>query len=196
MKKGIAFFDFDGTITTRDTFLEFIKYSKGHWAFWTGFLFLSPYLIAFKAGLISNQKAKECVLRYYFKGVGIADFNLKCKAFAEAVIPNLLRPKAIERIQWHKEQGMEVVLVSASPENWLQDWCESMGIRLIGTQLEVHADLLTGNVRGRNCHGEEKVRRIREKFNLSDYQAIYAYGDTSGDRPMLGLAQFPFMKEF
>ena len=196
MKKGIAFFDFDGTITTRDTFLEFIKYSKGYLAFWTGFLFLSPYLVAFKVGLISNQKAKERVLRYYFGGVGILDFNKECKAFAATVIPTLLRPKAIERIQWHIEQGREVVLVSASPENWLKDWCESMGIRLIGTQLEVKADLLTGNVRGRNCHGEEKVRRIKEKFNLSDYQEIYAYGDTSGDRPMLALAHYPFMKEF
>ena len=196
MKKGIAFFDFDGTITTKDSFLEFIKFSQGSVAFWSGFLLLSPYLIAFKAGIISNQKAKECVLRYYFKNVTLEVFSRKCREFSEAVIPKLLRAKALERIQWHKENGMEVVLVSASPENWLKDWCAQMDIQLIGTKLELQADRITGNISGRNCHGDEKVRRIKEQFNLSDYQAVYAYGDTSGDRPMLALAQFPFMREF
>lgn len=196
MKKGIAFFDFDGTITTKDSFLEFIKFSKGSFAFWKGFLLLSPYLVALKAGLLSNQKAKERVLRYYYRDMTLEAFNIKCREFSQAIIPKLLRPKALERIQWHKANDMEVVLVSASPENWLKDWCAQMDIQLIGTKLELQADRITGNISGHNCHGDEKVRRIKEQYNLSDYQAVYAYGDTSGDRPMLALAQFPFMRAF
>ena len=48
VKKGIAFFDFDGTITTHDTFLEFIRFCKGTSAYYMGFLLNAPYLVAMK----------------------------------------------------------------------------------------------------------------------------------------------------
>ena len=82
MKKGIAFFDFDGTITTKDTLLEFIKFSKGSFLFYLGFLINSPYLVAMKLGLISNQVAKEKVLRFFFKNKDINEFNELCNKFA------------------------------------------------------------------------------------------------------------------
>ena len=68
MKKGIAFFDFDGTITKKDTLLEVIKFQKGTLAFYTGFFLLSPYLVAMKMKILSNQMVKEKVLKYFFGG--------------------------------------------------------------------------------------------------------------------------------
>ena len=196
MKKGIAFFDFDGTITTRDTLLEFIRFCKGTASFYAGFLVNIVSLVAFKAGIISNQKAKEKILRHFFKGMPAADFEDLCERFNSTRLPGLIRPKAVEEIRRLKEEGYVVVVVSASPENWIRQWASAMQVELIASRLEIMEGRITGKIVGRNCHGEEKVRRILEKYVVTDYRAIHAYGDTSGDKPMLSLATHPYFKPF
>ena len=196
MKKGIAFFDFDGTVTNKDTLLEFIKFSRGRWRFFFGFLINSPYLAAYKLKLISNQIAKEKILRFFFKDIPITSFKEECELFAEQVLPGLLRPKALEQIEKLKKEECVVVIVSASPENWIQNWAENNQLELIASQLEIADGKLTGKILGKNCHGPEKVRRILEKYTVKDYDEIYAYGDTKGDLPMLELATQKFYKPF
>ncbi|PZR27839.1 MAG: HAD-IB family hydrolase [Citrobacter freundii] len=196
MKKGIAFFDFDGTITTKDTLLEFIRFAKGTLPFYTGFMLNSPYLVAFKAKIISNQLAKEKILAYFFKGMPLAHFEEICQRFATEVLPGLLRPDALKEIRSLQEKNIEIVIVSASPENWLKQWAQSIGASLIATRLEVKNDRLTGKIEGLNCYGEEKVCRIKALYTLTDYLDIFAYGDSSGDKPMLALANHSSYKPF
>jgi phosphatidylglycerophosphatase C len=196
LTKRIAFFDFDGTITTHDTLLEIIKYCKGDARFYLGFCINAPFLFAYKAGIISNQLAKEKVLRYFFGRMTPGDFQKACDAFAASHLPPLIRPKAMQEIEKLKAAGAAVVIVTASAEQWLQQWCQQQGLQLMGTKLEVKNGLLTGKIDGINCHGQEKVRRIRERFDLSQYDEIFCYGDTKGDKPMLELATFSFYKPF
>ncbi|MEO5594857.1 MAG: HAD-IB family hydrolase [Chitinophagaceae bacterium] len=196
MKKRIAFFDFDGTITTRDTLLEIIKFQKGNFKFYLGFIINSPFIIAWKAGIISNQAAKERMLQYFFGKLPVNTFQQRCDEFAANKIPELIRPKAMHEIATLKASGAEVVIVSASAENWIQQWCSMNDLQLIGTKLQVKNDLLTGKIENFNCHGQEKVNRINAAFNLSLYDEIYCYGDTKGDKPMLRLATFSFYKPF
>ena len=196
MKKGIAFFDFDGTITTKDTFLEFIRFSKGNLRFYTGLLLNLPYLVAFKIKLIPNQKAKEKVLQFFFKDVSVTDFQEQCTLFALKFLPKLIRPKAIEEIKKLQQEGTVVVVVSASAENWIQNWAHDFGVELIASRLEVADKKLTGRLIGTNCRGKEKVRRILEKYSVSDYAEVYAYGDSKGDEEMLKLAKYAFYKPF
>lgn len=196
MQQPIAFFDFDGTITTKDTLLEFIKFSKGVTPFYAGFLLNSPWLVAYKLKIISNQKAKERIFTWFFRGTPLPAFREQCQRFADTVIPQLLRPKALEEIRMLKDKGFEVVIVSASPENWIKPWADRLSIECMGTRLEVKDNALTGRIVLRNCHGEEKCNRIRERFSLPEYTEIYAYGDTSGDKPMLALATKSFYKPF
>ncbi len=196
MKKTIAFFDFDGTITTKDTLLEITRFVKGDFSFILGFSLLSPWLIAMKLKLVSNTKTKERFLRYFFGGMPVAEFKKNCERFANEKIPALIRPKAMEEIQKHLRNGSEVVIVSASPENYISLWCAQHNISCIATRLETIDGLVTGKLQGKNCHGDEKVRRIHHDFNLPDYEEVYAYGDSSGDEPMLALANFSFYKPF
>jgi phosphatidylglycerophosphatase C len=196
VSQTIAFFDFDGTITTHDTLLEFIKFSKGRFRFYAGFLLNSPWLIALKLKLISNQAVKERILTWFFRGTSLPAFQQTCNRFAADVIPGLIRPKALQEIETLRQKGAAIVIVSASPENWIRPWADSLSIDLIATRLRIVDDRLTGRISERNCHGKEKVARITAAYHLADYPNISAYGDSSGDRPMLQLAQTVFYKPF
>jgi HAD superfamily hydrolase (TIGR01490 family) len=198
----IAFFDFDGTVTTKDTLLEFIRFSKGKLPFYLGFALNSPWLVAYRLKLISNQAAKERILSWFFRNTPLAEFQETCDRFATREIPGLLRPKALREISELQDKGFSIVIVSASPENWIRKWAESINAGLIATKLETRPGKpaedtrLTGRILGNNCHGKEKVRRIGETFQLDAYNEIYAYGDSSGDKPMLALAHHSFYRPF
>lgn len=203
MNQKIAFFDFDGTITTKDTLLEFIKFSRGSFRFYLGFILNGPWLIAYKLKLISNQKAKERILQFFFRNTPVDLFEQQCERFSREILPELIRPKALREITRLKESGATVVIVSASPANWIREWSEKMEAALLATQLETTpgnkgaASLrLTGKIFEVNCHGEEKVRRIKEAYALEEYNQIYTYGDTGGDVPMLKLGTTSFYKPF
>jgi phosphatidylglycerophosphatase C len=196
MKPSIAFFDFDGTITKKDTLFEIIRYQKGTNSFYAGMIVLLPALAAFKLKLISNQVVKQLVLQYFFRNTPASVFQEQCDAFCRDHLPSLIRSQALLTIKDHIRQGHRVAVVTASAQEWVAPWCKSLGIECIGTQLEVKDDVITGRIIGYNCNGEEKVRRIREVFDLPGFGDIYAYGDTSGDRPMLGLATFGYFKKF
>ena len=196
MKKEIAFFDFDGTITTKDTLLEFIKFSKGTFRFYLGFAINFHYLVAFKLRLISNQIAKEKILDFFFNNTSKQTFEEYCTSFSKDVLPQLIRPKALKEIRRLKEKNITVVIVSASPENWICKWAKQNELELIATKLEIRDNRLTGKLLGKNCHGNEKVSRIKDVYNLTDVTIVAAYGDSPGDRPMLRLADISYYKPF
>lgn len=196
MSDRIAFFDFDGTITHKDTLLEFIRFAKGDMAFYAGFFLYSPFLVAYKLKVISNHAAKQLILRHFFGNMPLSEFNAICQEFAVKVIPGMVRHKALHELEELKNKNFTIVIVSASAENWVALWAEKMGFRHIATRLETHSDTITGRILGRNCFGEEKVSRIRNEYNLAAYSKIYCYGDTSGDKPMLALGTNRFFKPF
>jgi len=194
--KKIAFFDFDGTITGKDTLLEVIKYQKGRARFYMGFLLNSPVLIGLKLKLVSNQAAKECMLKYFFRGMDIKSFQQGCDNFVDDVLPAIIRPAAIDEINKLKAEGFEIVVVSASPSNWIKKWTNANGLGLIATRLQTTDSLLTGYIEGINNNGDEKAVRIKTAYDLAKYSEIYCYGDSNGDKAMLALGTKAFYKPF
>ena len=192
----IALFDFDGTITKDDSLIKFIRFVVGDAKFIAGMVFLSPMLTVYKLGLIPNYKAKQMMLSYFFKGMSEAKLQEVANTYSLNHIDTILRPKAIEKIAWHQEQGHKVVVVSASIECWLKPWCDKNNLELIATQLEIKDGIVTGRLRTKNCYGIEKVNRVKEVYNLDEYETIYAYGDSRGDRELLELADESFYKPF
>ncbi|RYE16908.1 MAG: HAD-IB family hydrolase, partial [Sphingobacteriales bacterium] len=97
----------------------------------------------------------------------------------------------------HKQNGTKVVVVSASAENWVKPFCEEHQLICMGTKLEVDANgLLTGKLTGVNCNAAEKVNRIKCEFDPADFENIYAYGDSNGDKEMLAIATHPHYRFF
>jgi phosphatidylglycerophosphatase C len=196
MKNRIAFFDFDGTITTKDSLLSFIIFRNGKFKTVLGLMILSPYYLAYILKIIPVQTAKEKILRYFFRNLSIEKFQSDCNEFSSTILLNLVRPKALDEITRLQEKGVAIVIISASPENWLRPWTERTGADLLSTRLETRDGKLTGKIEGRNCRGKEKVRRIMTRYDLNQYEEVYCYGDTKGDKPMLQLATHAFYKPF
>lgn len=192
-------FDFDGTLTTKDTLLQFIRYAKGTAAFIGGFLLFSPLLILMKLHLYPNYKAKEKIFSFYFKEMEISDFQACCDRFAQAH-KNLIRPQGWDALQKAVDAHAITIIVSASIDNWVRPFFYNFpegSIRVLGTQIEVTDHRVTGRFLTPNCYGQEKVRRIQEtlKGKREDYD-ITAFGDSRGDKELLAYANTGFYKPF
>jgi len=136
------------------------------------------------------------MLSYFFKGMSEEKFMQVANEYSLEHINTILRPKAMNKIAWHKEQGHKVVVVSASIECWLKPWCDKNGLGLISTKIEIKDGLVTGKFLSKNCYGIEKANRVQEAYDLSEYGHIYAYGDSRGDKELLELADESFYKPF
>ncbi len=194
MQKNIAFFDFDGTITTKDTMLEFTKHTHGFVKYCVGMCIISPWLIAMKLGMLSKTKGKEKFISHFFKNTNIIKFNDYCLSFTKLIIPLLLKKNALQEIKKHKENKTEIIIVSASAENWVAPWCMENNLEFLCTRLKIMNEKITGTLLGKNCNGAEKVSRIKEKFDTANYENIYCYGDSSGDKEMLQLATHKYFR--
>ena len=197
MRKIYAF-DFDGTLTTKDTLLEFIRFAKGSGQMFRGFLLFSPLLILMKLHLFPNWKVKQKIFSYFFKGMKIDDFNALCTRFAERN-KHLLRPAGIEKVrQAIAEEHTTVLIISASIDNWVRPFFDENDkkIQVLGTQIETKEGRLTGQFTSKNCYGEEKVNRLTALYPHREAYYLIAFGDSRGDKELLAFADKAYYKPF
>jgi HAD superfamily hydrolase (TIGR01490 family) len=178
-------FDFDGTLTTRDTLIAFIRYACGTPRFLLGFLLHAPLLVLMKLRLYSNGKAKQRLFAWFFRGMPIETFDALCQSFALSH-RHLLRPETVRLLQQALSEGSEVLIVSASIDNWVQPFFPT--VTVLGTQIEVIDGRLTGRFLTPNCYGQEKVCRILALHPDRSAYRLTAYGDSRGDRELLAFA--------
>jgi HAD superfamily hydrolase (TIGR01490 family) len=190
MSKGLALFDFDGTISSKDSFLYFLRYTHGPAAIMYNVISVLPFMVAFKLGLMSNEAAKRKLFAAFYRGTTKKQFDLWTHGFLTE-INSYIKPKAMDRLEWHKERGDRVIVISAGFDLILSHWCDQEGIELIATIIDVDENVITGSFKGRNCYGIEKVNRIKALLDLSEYEPIYAYGDSSGDLEMMKISNNP-----
>lgn len=203
MKKRIYAFDFDGTLTTRDTLIAFIRYAKGTGAFVLGFLRQAHLLVLMKLGFYPNWKAKQKVFSYFFKGMSLEDFDALCQRFA-ANNRQLLRLEGVRTLEQARTAGADIVIVSASIDNWVKPFFTSPDgladnlpkITVLGTQIEIADRKLTGFFLTKNCYGPEKVNRILDLYPDRCTYHLTAYGDSRGDKELLAFADEAHYKPF
>lgn len=187
----LALFDFDGTITTGDTYTPFLGYVSPA-AFrrraWRQLLW--PWL-GYKLGFVSGTAVRRLVTAHVLGGRDAASIRALGARYARERLPHVLRPEAMARLAWHRERGDRIVVVSASLDAYLVPWCRAHRLELICSELEADGGRLTGTYRGGDCAGAAKAARVREQLALPDYRRIYAYGDTIEDRELLALAHHP-----
>ena len=192
----IGLFDFDGTITTRESISCFLRYICGsNFRFYRKIITHSHRILMYLAGIYPNWRLKQDILSSFIKGMPEEEFRQLAHKFADERIDNILRPIAIEKLNWHKARGDRIVIVSAGIKDYIEPWALKNGITdVIAVDLEVVDGKMTGRLNGLNCYGEEKVRRIKSSIDLSQYGTIYAYGDTKGDKEMLDMADTAYYR--
>ncbi|MET0794505.1 MAG: HAD family hydrolase [Polyangiaceae bacterium] len=190
---NIALFDFDGTITFKDTFTPFIYFASSGMRLALGTVLLGPMILGYKLGLIAAPKMRAAIARIAFQGRRESELKALGACYS-ATLPALVRPEALEKIRWHQANGDVVVVVSASLGAYLRHWCAGHGLELICAELESKDGVLSGRYAGGDCTGSEKARRVRERYDIERYPIVYAYGDTNEDRELLSLATKRFFR--
>ncbi|MEA2019179.1 MAG: HAD family hydrolase [Campylobacterota bacterium] len=186
---NLVLFDFDGTLTTKDSLDEFLKYSVGMKKYMFNMLIFLPIFILYKLKLIKNNIAKEKLFKLFFYGIDEMKFKNMAKKYSLEKLDLILNDDRLSILKQHQKNNDRVVIVSASIECWLKPWCEKHNVELLSTKLKFIDNKFTGKFSTKNCYGNEKVNRIKNYLNISEYDTIYAYGDSAGDYKMLELAQ-------
>jgi len=197
-KPVVAAFDFDGTLTRRETLLPFLLFTLGAAAVVRHALVLAPTLVGYSLGLIRNDVAKERVLMRCLDGMSIGALQDMGERFAADVLPGLLRDKAMHRFDWHRQRGHRCVVISASMEIYVRPWAIKAGFDdVIATRLEMQeSGGIAGKLSGANCYGIEKVRRLEALLGARESYSLYAYGDSRGDRELLSFADHAYYRKF
>jgi phosphatidylglycerophosphatase C len=185
-ERTVAVFDFDGTLTRRDTLLPFLRRTRG--ARRTSMALLATSLLLVR----DRDAAKEALLQRLLAGHDVEELRAAATVFADVVIERGLRRSVLERVRSHKSDGHELVIVTASPELYVGPIGERLGFdAVLGTRLSTDSNgRLTGRLEGRNCRGREKVERLRTWLG-SDAE-VYAYGDSAGDRALWEFADHAY----
>ena len=196
MKEQIYIYDFDGTLTRRDSFLDFIRYTCGSRSLYCGLLLFSPLLILMKLQLYANGRAKERLLTHFFQGMSIRVFDDLCAKYGLSRA-DLLLDAARKAVNEVASNGYRIFIVSASVDRWVLPFFRDVpNVTVIGTQIEVENGLVTGRFSTPNCYGAEKVRRIQALLPYREQYKLIAHGDSRGDKEMLNYADQGYFRPF
>lgn len=190
MKIPFAIFDVDYTIINGDSMflmLFFAISKKPILILYTPIILVKVVLYFLK--IIDVKSSKESI---YLPLKYLTEKELE--EFYNKILLKKINPEVMKRLNSHKEQGCRILLVSASPEVYLQYFKKNSSIdAIIGTKLEIIDGKYTNKINGQNCKGIEKFNRIKEYLNENnleiDFNNSFGYSDSLTDKPMLSLVK-------
>lgn len=185
----IVAFDFDGTLTIRDSFTAFLRWRAGAGAWALGLVKMAP-AVATYAHDRDRGRIKAASVKEFLGGVARAELETDAARFADEVWSSFMRPDALKTWNGWGERGAHRVIVTASPALTVAPFARKLGAEaLLGTHLEFDSeDRITGRFTTPNCRAAEKVLRLKAAYG-EDVRIAAAYGDTSGDAEMIAMAQ-------
>ena len=194
--RQVVAFDFDGTLTVRDSFTAFLKWRAGPLGWALAMARLVPAALAY-LGHRDRGRIKAAAVAAFLGGTGRKALEADAERFADAIWSRFMRPDALACWDDWGRKGAHRVIVTASPEITVAPFARRLGAEnLLGTHMAFDdTDRVTGAFTGPNCRGEEKMRRLRAAYG-DDVRVLAAYGDTSGDTEMLAAAEEPGFRVF
>ncbi|MEG0760095.1 HAD-superfamily subfamily IB hydrolase, TIGR01490 [Chryseobacterium piscicola] len=185
--KKLYCFDFDGTLTYKDTMFMYLKFYDSA-KFRVQFLKHIPLFVLLKLNLADTEKVKKSFISSILKGQKEIKIKEKSRLFFEANYPKIVRENALDFIKNINKTNTDSLMVTASLDIWVKPFADAFNMELVSTKAEFKDGVFTGNFIGKNCNGKEKLERIKKEISNEKYDKIIAFGDTSGDRPMLNWA--------
>lgn len=185
-ERGVALFDFDGTLVPWDTqllFADFVLRKEGWRRFYLGlFAVFGPFY-----RVLGDEGMKRVFLSYLWRAEP-EQVAAWAREFVENELRPILFPEVLARLERHREAGELVVLVSASPDFYICEVGKMLGCDLAyGTPVEMvdpmrlFPDLV-------NHKGAVKVARIAEVLGESGeggWSKSHGYTDSCADLPMM-----------
>ena len=193
----VAAFDLDGTLTEGGSVFPWLRYVAGDVTVTRAALPLLGHLVvgAVRSGRWADA-AKEQLFLAVLAGRDVDEVAAASRNFILGHLKHEQRPHVVARLNWHRQHGHDVVLVSASPQIYVDILVGELQIAGgLGTRLAVEDGRLTGRYLGKNCRGSEKMRRLDQWIDQRLYPrepVIYAYGNSRGDRRLLAAANHPY----
>lgn len=192
----VAAFDFDGTITTKDTFLPFLYSAFGRRRVLAAVIELTGDALGVVLGVSNRDRFKEFLVAKLLTGESVRRLRQVGEDHAQR-IESWVRPAALERIQWHRAQGHRLVMVSASLDLYLESIVQRLGFDdLVCTRASFDGEFFDGQLIEGNCRRAEKVRRLVALIGSLERVELFAYGDSVGDKEMLDAAEHAFFRPF
>ncbi|WP_374443736.1 HAD family hydrolase [Epilithonimonas sp.] len=185
--KKLYLFDFDGTLTYKDTMFLFLKFYDPA-KFSVQFLKHIPLFMLLKLKLADAETVKKSFISSILKGQSRYQIEKKAQQFFEENYPAVFRENALDFISNIDRAHTESYIITASLDLWVKPFAEKLDMKLLATQAEFKNDIFTGNFVGKNCNKQEKVERVKIEIGDKKFGKIIAFGDTSGDKPMFKFA--------
>jgi phosphatidylglycerophosphatase C len=187
--RSVAAFDFDGTLTRHDTLVPFLARAAGWPRTAIAFARFAPRIALAGNGHEDRDAAKERLLIHLLAGRRYEDVEALGEIYGHELVTRTIRPEMREIVDWHRSQGHDVVIVSASLDLYLRPVARLLGVHeLLCTSLEVDGNgMCTGRMLGGNCRGPAKATRLRAYVGGGPVE-LWAYGDSAGDTEMLAMA--------
>ncbi|MCW8398017.1 HAD-IB family hydrolase [Legionella sp. PATHC038] len=191
----VAIFDFDGTITYKNTTIPFLRFIEEKHFFWK-FLPKVPHALAYKLHLIDVDGLNNIIATHFLKDLSQEFLYQSGENFVDSILPQLIKDSAIQRLKWHKERGHHCILATSAYNLYVDYWGKQNGFdHIVSTQIDFDPQgKATGKLRGKSCNGQEKLRRVLECIN--NPKTLYAYGDSNGDKEILNYATHPYYRRF
>ncbi|NLC66858.1 MAG: HAD-IB family hydrolase [Clostridium sp.] len=195
----LAIFDVDYTLTKKETLLEFYKFLLTRnkktithipVAILSGFLYLIK---------INDEKATKELFLKFLKGKTKNELNSLADDFFNLKIKNMLYKDGINKVKDFEKSGYTIVLTSASPELYINKFKNILNVDYIfGTELEFKDNIYTGNIKGLNNKGFEKINRLLPLLekNDVDLKNSYMFSDSMADKPLLELVGNPYLVNY
>lgn len=195
-KRVLALFDFDGTLTYSDSVHFFYKnlYTSKFRFILKHYIMVIPYLMAYKCKLIDLKTIKEVRLNSHLSRMNDGEIVKAIYKFRELYFASQIKLAGIDKLNWHKNLGHTIAIVSASWFPLLSGWAEENKLILITNTTTRHSTKFTFDLP--DCNYDVKVLRVKAIFDLNEYNEIYVYGDTPGDDEMLKLGDYKFYQHF
>ena len=196
LRPVVAAFDFDVTITTRDTFVPFLYRAFGNNKVCSAFFRLTPEAAKVFFGFSTRDVFKAKLIQALFTGESSKRLHAVGLEHASEIL-NWVRPEALKRIAWHKERGDRLIMVSASLDIYLEPVAKALGFDdLLCTRPSLNHDVFDGSMMGNNCRCAEKVSRLQSLLGDLSLCELHAYGDSAGDTEMLKIALHSHYRAF
>lgn len=173
----IVVYDFDKTLTKRDTLFGFFVFNeKYNISFFLKTFLYFCLMVLSKFKIISNFKLKDMGIKLFLKNLKKEDLNYKIKNYKEKIEYNFL----YEKVDFSENN---IYIISASFEDYLREIFPK-NINVIGSKLKIDSLGIKGLEF--NCYGKNKVEILKE-MGIDKIDIFYT--DSMSDLPLVNISE-------